>query len=70
MPAPPIQGPPLGNRPVPDSYLRLKQNIDALQQRASSLESTVGDLQTGMDKLNKQFAEYQRLQTVKTLTPY
>jgi prefoldin subunit 5 len=69
MPAPPIQGPPLGNQPVPDSYLRLKQNIDALQQRASSLESTVGDLQTGMDKLNKQFAEYQRLQTVKTLTP-
>jgi prefoldin subunit 5 len=69
MPSQPIQGPPLGNQPTPDSYLRLKQNIDALQQRASSLESTVGDLQTGMDKLNKQFAEYQRLQTVKTLTP-
>jgi uncharacterized protein involved in exopolysaccharide biosynthesis len=67
--AAPIQGPPLGNQPTPDSYLRLKQNIDALQQRAASLESTVGDLQTGMNKLNKQFAEYQRLQTVKTLTP-
>jgi predicted nucleic acid-binding Zn-ribbon protein len=69
MASKPIQGPPLGNQPTPDSYLRLKQNIDALQQRATSLESSLANVQDGMNKLNKQFAEYQRLQTVKTLTP-
>ena len=69
MPSEPIQGPPLGNQPTPDSYLRLKQNIDALHQRATNLEASLASVQDGMNKLNKQFAEYQRLQTVKTLTP-
>lgn len=62
-------GPPIGNQPLPDSYLRIKQQLDSLQNNHSELVSRMDAMDKKVSRLDKQLAQYQKLQTIKTLTP-
>lgn len=49
----PSTGPPLGNVQTPDFYLRIKQNIDGLQQRLAQVAATAGNQALSQEQLDQ-----------------
>jgi prefoldin subunit 5 len=62
-----VTGPPIGNQPLPDSYIRLKQNIETLQQGHAELNKSLADLKGTVSEMDKKLAQYQKLLTVRQL---
>lgn len=63
------QGPPIGNVPTPDSYIRLKQNVEALQGHINTINDSITSMKTQITAQDKQLAQIQKLFTVQSLTP-
>ncbi len=63
------QGPPLGNQPLTDSYLRVKMNIDSQQQRIDQMQEKMSAMQGTIDRHEKLLAQFQKYLTVSQLNP-
>lgn len=63
------QGPPIGNVPTPDSYIRLKQNIEALQGHVNTINGSLETMRGQLSAQDKKLAQIQKLFTVQSLTP-
>ena len=64
-----IGGPPIGNQPTPDAYLRLKQNLEALQANQKNMQARIDKQESRINTMASQFEQFLKLMTVKGIVP-